>query len=70
MVKIDYNYLNNLSATKYVEWVSENLIGHDQVVKNILSKIELNLHIAEPGRTLGRFMLVGPTGTGKTYLSK
>lgn len=51
-------------------WIKENIRGHDAAVDRVLSRIQQGLTLASPHRTLGAFLLVGPTGTGKTYLGE
>jgi ATP-dependent Clp protease ATP-binding subunit ClpA len=51
-------------------WIKENLRGHDRVVDNIVFAIQQELSLSSPGRVIGAFLLVGPTGTGKTFLAQ
>jgi ATP-dependent Clp protease ATP-binding subunit ClpC len=50
--------------------LKENVRGQDETVDSILAELQANLSLATPGRTLGAFFLVGPTGTGKTFLGQ
>lgn len=58
----------DLSATG--EWVKERLRGHDPAVDRIAARVRQGLGVAAPGRIAGAFMLIGPTGTGKTFLAE
>jgi len=40
------------------------------VIESIFHSLKKSVQLARPGRTLGNFLLVGPTGTGKTFLSQ
>lgn len=67
---IRYDLLRQKDLTPYASWLKENVRGHDVVVDAVVKKIQQNLSLANPRRTLGSFMLVGPTGTGKTFLAE
>ena len=51
-------------------WIKENLRGHDSVVDDIVDTIQQELSLSQPGKVLSSFLLVGPTGTGKTFLAQ
>lgn len=65
-----FETLRALDIERYGDWLKENVRGHDEAVDLITHKIQQNLRLAAPNRTLGSFLLVGPTGTGKTFLSE
>lgn len=67
---IRFDELRQKDLTPYVEWLKENVRGHDAVVDAVAKRIQHGLALAAPRRTLGAFMLVGPTGTGKTFLAE
>lgn len=67
---VDYAKLAAIDVDAAQPWVKENLRGHDQIVDSIFHSLKKSLQLARPGRTLGNFLLVGPTGTGKTFLSQ
>jgi ATP-dependent Clp protease ATP-binding subunit ClpC len=67
---INYSDLARQDFTRFVPWLKENIRGHDQVVEEIIGSLEERFALARPGHTLGNFLLVGPTGTGKTFLSQ
>jgi ATP-dependent Clp protease ATP-binding subunit ClpA len=69
-ILLDFAALRTKDLSRYAEWLKENVRGHDEQVDLIVRKIQQNLRLAAPNRTLGSFMLVGPTGTGKTFLSE
>jgi len=67
---LSFTELRSKDLTRYGAWIKESLRGHDAVVDKVLSRVQQGLGLAAPGRTLGAFLLVGPTGTGKTYLAE
>ncbi|MDQ2866796.1 MAG: AAA family ATPase [Verrucomicrobiota bacterium] len=67
---IDYDNIAQRDLAKYGPWLKENVRGQDQVIDEIIAALEQRFALAKPGRTLGNFLLVGPTGTGKTFLSQ
>ncbi len=67
---VDYQRLAAINTDEIGPWLKENLRGHDSIVDSILASLKKSTQLARPGRTLGNFMLVGPTGTGKTFLSQ
>lgn len=67
---LDFDELRAKDLGRYADWLKENVRGHDEVVDLVVRKISQNLGLAAPNRTLGSFMLVGPTGTGKTFLAE
>ena len=68
--RVDYQKLAAINTDAIGPWLKDNLRGHDQIVDSILQSLKKSTQLARPGRTLGNFLLVGPTGTGKTYLSQ
>jgi ATP-dependent Clp protease ATP-binding subunit ClpA len=69
-VSIDFKALRERDISKYADWLKENVRGHDDVVDVVVKKLQRGLGLAGHHRTLGAFMLVGPTGTGKTFLAE
>jgi ATP-dependent Clp protease ATP-binding subunit ClpC len=67
---VDYQKLAAIDTTPLAPWVKENLRGHDAIVDSIFQNLHKSMQLSRPGRTLGNFLLVGPTGTGKTFLSQ
>jgi ATP-dependent Clp protease ATP-binding subunit ClpA len=67
---IDFARLRRTDLGPRVAEIKNALRGHDAAVDRIVARTQENLELAAPGRTLGAFMLVGPTGTGKTYLAE
>jgi ATP-dependent Clp protease ATP-binding subunit ClpC len=68
--RIDYGHLASLNLAGFVPWLKRNVRGHDPVIDAVVAAIGQNLKLARPGQTLGAFLLVGPTGTGKTFLAR
>ena len=67
---LDYTKLAATDLNSYAPWLKENLRGQDETIDSILTDLQSNFSLATPGRTLGAFFLVGPTGTGKTFLGQ
>ena len=67
---INHDHLAQTNLTQYLPWLKENVRGQDHVIDEIGESIQQRLALAKPGRTLGNFLLVGPTGTGKTFLAQ
>jgi ATP-dependent Clp protease ATP-binding subunit ClpC len=67
---VDYHKLAATDMDKVLPWLKNNVRGHDQVIEAIFQHLKKSVQLARPGRTLGNFLLVGPTGTGKTFLSQ
>ena len=67
---VDYRKLAATDMDKLLPWLKDNVRGHDQVIEAIFQHLKKSVQLARPGRTLGNFLLVGPTGTGKTFLSQ
>ncbi len=68
--RVDYQKLAAINTDEIVPWLKDNLRGHDAIVESIFHSLKKSTQLARPGRTLGNFLLVGPTGTGKTFLSQ
>lgn len=68
--EIDISRLQKIDLRPYLPWLKENLRGHDEIIEEIIRNLQQNCYLAKSGRTLGTFMLVGPTGTGKTFLAQ
>jgi ATP-dependent Clp protease ATP-binding subunit ClpC len=67
---VDYHKLAAIDTDQILPWLKDNVRGHDQIIEAIFHSLKKNMQLARPGRTLGNFLLVGPTGTGKTFLSQ
>jgi len=61
--------LKTQQPTTLADWINENLVGHERDIKDILTNIERNLLLSQRGRHLGAYLLMGPTGTGKSYFA-
>jgi len=67
---VSYEKLAEIDTDAIQPWLKDNLRGHDSIIESILHSLKKSTQLARPGRTLGNFLLVGPTGTGKTFLSQ
>lgn len=68
--QVDHEELRKMRVRDYAPWIKENVRGQDAAVDLIVPAIQRGLELARPGRSLGSFLLVGPTGTGKTFLAQ
>ena len=66
----DYEKLAATDLTRFTPWLKQNVRGQDEIVEAVVEGLQRNLSLARAGRTLGAYMLVGPTGTGKTFLAQ
>lgn len=62
-------YLKTLDLNLDKQWIKDNLRGHDDLVDEILSKLGKKIKLTHPNKPLGSYFLIGPTGTGKTFLA-
>lgn len=67
---VDHESLRKMRLRDYAAWIKENVRGQDPAIDLIVPAIQRGLELARPGRSLGSFLLVGPTGTGKTFLAQ
>ena len=67
---VDHRALRRRDFGQYLDWLKENVRGQDAAVTKVARAIQRGLELSGPGRSLGTFLLVGPTGTGKTFLSQ
>lgn len=67
---VDHNRLAGTQFLPYGNWLKENLRGHDVEIDEIVGSIQEELNLARPGKIIGAYLLVGPTGTGKTFLAQ
>lgn len=57
--------------TRMEEELKKSVIGQDEAVRKISDAIKRSrVGISDPGRPIGSFMFLGPTGVGKTELTK
>ncbi|MFA5838408.1 MAG: AAA family ATPase [Candidatus Paceibacterota bacterium] len=57
--------------TRIEEELKKSVIGQDEAVRKIADAIKRSrVGISDPGRPIGSFMFLGPTGVGKTELTK
>jgi len=53
------------------EWLKNTIIGQDTAVKKVTDAVKRSrVGISDPNRPIGSFLFLGPTGVGKTELSK
>src|ERR1700760_1483441 len=66
----DYEKLAAPDLVRYGPWLKQNIRGQDETVDAVLGDLQRNLSLARAGRILGAYLLVGPPGTGKTFLAQ
>ena len=53
------------------EYLDGYIIGQDEAIATIARAIQRSrIGLKDPKKPIGTFMFVGPTGVGKTYLTK
>lgn len=67
---IDFDSLRGKDFSSYAGWLKDNVRGQDEAVDRVVKRLTQGLSLAGRGRLLGSFILVGPTGTGKTFLAE
>lgn len=61
----------NEKLRKMNETLTNRVIGQDEAVRTIVRSIQRNrVGLKDPNRPIGTFLLLGPTGVGKTYLAQ
>lgn len=56
---------------KMYEELKEKIIGQDEAIEKIVKAIQRNrAGLKDPGKPIGSFIFLGPTGVGKTQLAK
>ena len=57
--------------SKMAEKIAEKIIGQDDAVKKVVKAIRRNrAGLKDPNKPIGSFIFIGPTGVGKTQLTK
>jgi len=61
----------NVRLLEMEDALKSKVIGQDEAVRKIVKAIQRNrAGLKDPHKPIGTFMFLGPTGVGKTYLSK
>ena len=51
--------------------INKSIIGQNEAVKKVVNAIRRNrAGLKDPNKPIGSFMFIGPTGVGKTHLTK
>jgi hypothetical protein len=64
----NFSKLGTIDFAQTEQWLKANVRGQDEAIEIVISSLRSQVAIAQPGQLLGSFLLVGPTGTGKTFL--
>lgn len=67
--QVDHRSLRERRVEVYRDWIKGNVRGQDAAIDSVVDALKRGLELAGPGRSPGSFLLVGPTGTGKTFLA-
>jgi ATP-dependent Clp protease ATP-binding subunit ClpC len=70
VVVADYEKLAATDLVRYGPWLKQNIRGQDETVDAVVAELQQSLSLARAGRILGAYILVGPPGTGKTFLAQ
>ena len=68
--KVKRKELENMDVQKLGPWIKSQLLGQDRSIDEMLKTIDRNIHLFKSQRLLSKFLLAGPTGTGKTYFAE
>lgn len=66
---IDREKVSRLDVLDRRAAIKAELKGHDDVVDELTAALQEEINLSTAQRTLGAYLLVGPTGTGKTLLA-
>ena len=66
---VKHEELTATNVSSIAPWLKQNVRGHNEVIDALMAELQRNLRLSKSGRHLGAFLLVGPTGTGKTFLA-
>ena len=64
----NFSKLGTIDFAQTEQWLKANVRGQDEAIEIVISSLRSQVAIAQRGQLLGSFLLVGPTGTGKTFL--
>jgi ATP-dependent Clp protease ATP-binding subunit ClpB len=64
----NFSKLGTINFAQTEQWLKANVRGQDEAIEIVISSLRSQVAIAQAGQLLGSFLLVGPTGTGKTFL--
>ena len=61
----------NVRLLEMADVLKSKVIGQDEAVEKIVKAIQRNrVGLKDPNKPIGTFMFLGPTGVGKTYITK
>lgn len=65
----DLKKIKSADIQRIKPWMFKNIIGQGPSIHSILQIIKRNIDMVDNNRHLGSFLLVGPTGTGKSFFA-
>lgn len=68
--KGDIKKLQSTDVQRMKPWLFKNIVGQGPSVHAIMQILKRNTEMINSQRHLGSFLLVGPTGTGKTFFAQ
>jgi ATP-dependent Clp protease ATP-binding subunit ClpC len=66
----NYKKIQSVDIQRIKPWMFKNIIGQGSSIHNILQILKRNVDMIDSNRHLGSYLLVGPTGTGKTFFAQ
>lgn len=69
-VRVDFKKVQTIDLQKIKPWMFKNIVGQGQPMQSLFNLLKRNIELAQEGRHLGSYLLVGPTGTGKTFFAQ
>jgi ATP-dependent Clp protease ATP-binding subunit ClpC len=66
----DYKKIQSADIQRIKPWMFKNIIGQGTSIHSILQILKRNVDMIGSNRHLGSYLLVGPTGTGKTFFAQ
>jgi|GEM_PF-3356654 len=66
----DFRKIKSADIQMMKPWLFKNIIGQGASIHSILQILKRNVEMIDCHRHLGSYLLVGPTGTGKTFFAQ
>lgn len=66
----DIKKIKSTDIQRIKPWLFKNIVGQGSSVHSIMQILKRNVDILDSNRHLGSYLLVGPTGTGKSFFAQ